>query len=438
MANPYYIPHENKTLDFLKLGLQLYGMKQHGDLSREKMALTEKENLMRGQEREQTDWYANENLLQNRRKINIDEQRVGQMTRANQLKVNEQPHLGNWGTVKATIAKKELEKLGVKKDFYLFQKLEEMAADPNVTNEAAFMTLKAEYPQVRNELRTMIAEDFVNKLEKDQNYIKSPEGMKQSAVLEILDTDETGDKYLSQYFGPTMQSMKRRDAKAYEAENPLSPEQWATREVQQGRMTQERLVGFLQSIKKKDVAWGEPTTDAQGNVIQRSSQGKLDVVTRKPTDEVAWGPLQTDKGGNQFQRSNRGKIDIINKAEKPEMTQKEALGKQSQIHTALTRLGKGGVIDALVATLNPELSGLVGSNDPAALEAAKEALKIQLADVQKYIPANMRVKMPEVKAQGGSLAAEYKSAEEVKAAFQSGKITKEKAKELLQRNFGFK
>jgi len=274
MANPYYIPHENKTLDFLKLGLQLYGMKQHGDLSREKMALTEKENLMRGQEREQADWYANENLLRNRQKINVDEQRVGQMTRANQLKVNEQPHLGNWGTVKATIAKKELEKLGVKKDFYLFQKLEEMAADPNVTNEAAFMTLKAEYPQVRNELRTMIAEDFVNKLEKDQNYIKSPEGMKQSAVLEILDTDETGDKYLSQYFGPTMQSMKRRDAKAYEAENPLSPEQWATREVQQGRMTQERLVGFLQSIKEKqtpgrltNIPPGGTAIDAQGNPV---------------------------------------------------------------------------------------------------------------------------------------------------------------------------
>ncbi len=51
MPNPYYIPRRQDTgiRDLASLGLQLYGLKQHRDISMGQQALTAKEHLMRGE-----------------------------------------------------------------------------------------------------------------------------------------------------------------------------------------------------------------------------------------------------------------------------------------------------------------------------------------------------------------------------------------------------
>lgn len=74
-----------------------------------------------------------------------------------------------------------------------------------------------------------------------------------------------------------------------------------------------------------------------------------------------------------------------------EYTPKQAIDKQSQILGAIARLNKGNAVDAIIATLDPSVSGLVGNSDPDSINAAKTALQNQLSYVQQYVPEKLRV-----------------------------------------------
>jgi hypothetical protein len=193
---------------------------------------------------------------------------------------------------------------------------------------------------------------------KDPKYAMSPEGQQHAAFVNALDTDATGEKVLGRYFGQTVKGMKM------EEEAARKKNEWV------------KVIG----------PDGKPTlVPASANLT-----GLTPYVETKPVRPASVAP------GASLVDPGTGKV-IYTAPDKPVMTEREAIDKQSQILSSLTRIGKGSAIDALVATLDPSLSGLIGANDPESIAAAKEALTKQLGYVQGFIPEKMRTKLPEAK-----------------------------------------
>ncbi len=244
---PYREPEERRNrkaetlssiLAALKLGLEGYNVYQTGEINKERNALTAKELEMRGAETVENRALKNRELglketeiAQGATRNTILQQQADQAGEANRIKTGESPDLKNFGVVSAKVAENHLMKLGVKQDSPIIQNIQEMAKNPEVNNGTAYKMLLNQYPAARQEMLDSMADDYTKKLEKYQkegkDYTATTEGRSQLQAIEAIETDQTGEKVLSQYFPGTAESMKAREAesakKAYiPPERPVS------------------------------------------------------------------------------------------------------------------------------------------------------------------------------------------------------------------------
>uniref|UniRef100_A0A6H1ZK24 Uncharacterized protein n=1 Tax=viral metagenome TaxID=1070528 RepID=A0A6H1ZK24_9ZZZZ len=72
--------------------------------------------------------------------------------------------------------------------------------------------------------------------------------------------------------------------------------------------------------------------------------------------------------------------------EKPEYTSKQALSRISTIDSAISRMKASGTIDTAIAIQNPELAGLLNTQDPEAVKQAIASLENEREYVSQFAP----------------------------------------------------
>lgn len=199
-------------------------------------------------------------------------------------------HKRNFGTVTAKMGQNTLTKLGVKKENPLFTTLEEMANNPAIDNEQAYLRVKNDYPAYYQTLKNEIADDYVKKFEKDENYANTPEGKKQLQVLDALDKDQTGDTVLGGFFPATVQSMEMEQRKLRAAQTPVAVvgEDGKPRYMSAEEAMRTGAERFTPNTEKKSVS------NIQAEVLRKWMEGeKLTPAEEKIRDKYFRGDKDT-------------------------------------------------------------------------------------------------------------------------------------------------
>lgn len=203
MGNQYFIePQQSPILNFTN---QLMHLK----LAKEDQLLRQRGQEQAGQQFNIQQWGTPEAQpgmpTLHQRQVGAQEQQVANQT----AQIPE--HKKDFGSITAQAAVNEMTKLGVKKDNPLLGEIKGWATNKAINNERAYLTLKQNYGNYRDNIREEMAEDFVKKQEKDPNYGNTPEGRQHREVVGLLDNDETGDLVLGRYFGNTLKSMQMEE-----------------------------------------------------------------------------------------------------------------------------------------------------------------------------------------------------------------------------------
>jgi hypothetical protein len=139
-----------------------------------------------------------------KRNQGLDEQKQRQAAAAT-------PQHNEYGAVAHAYKTNLLTEMGVKKDRQIMLDSKEGAKDPNVTNKFQYLRDKEKYPIYREEALEDMADDYVKKTTAKPGYEKTAEGQRQKGFIDMLQEDRTGDTVLSQFYGPTIEGMKREE-----------------------------------------------------------------------------------------------------------------------------------------------------------------------------------------------------------------------------------
>jgi hypothetical protein len=321
MSNPYMPyrePEERRNkkaetlssiLAALKLGLEGYQVYQTGEINKERNALSAKELEMRGAETVATQDYRKQDLALRGQQIaqgathnTILQQQANQAGEANRIKTGESPDLKNFGVVSAKVAEKHLTSLGVKQESPVIQNIREMAGNPEVNNGMAYQMMLKQYPEARQEMLDSMAEDYTKKLEKYQkegkDYSATTEGRSQLKAIEAIETDQTGEAVLSQYFPGTAQSIKAREANSkaallaerLAASEGMLKERLATSEtLQKERLENARTINEA-TLKSRDEIAAEKNRSSEA-----IAQARLEAARGIAEGKANKGPTDTEK-----------------------------------------------------------------------------------------------------------------------------------------------
>lgn len=232
MGNRFYIsPRSTVSEDMGRLGglaLQLYGLKQRGDIATAQQKLSERELGMRGEQiklegQAQRAEYGSvgeygevipglkqQEMGLRERGMNVAEETQGMAKEKADLDKKANMDLANFGTPKAHYTANKLKALGIPEKHPLLEQINTWGSDPDVTNAEAYQRLKNDYPAYRGQLAKLIMDDHSKKEEKDPLYAKTPQGIAQIQMVEALDKDKTGDEVIGREFAGTVAAMKRR------------------------------------------------------------------------------------------------------------------------------------------------------------------------------------------------------------------------------------
>jgi hypothetical protein len=242
MANPYYIaPRSTVGEDMARLGslgLQLYGLKQHGELARSQQALTAQELGMKGEQLaeqkrvSEIQWGTPERieapameggeprLTPGTEGLEQRKMKVLEQTAEEEKKKN--ADIENFEPLKAGRVVQKLKSLGLSEEYPLVKKIKELGWNAKITNYDAYQEIKSLYPQFRQEMGEKVIADFEKKSEANPLYAKSPEGQAQQQFVMALARDDTGDSILGAAFVDTIAARWRRQGPAMTAQAHLA------------------------------------------------------------------------------------------------------------------------------------------------------------------------------------------------------------------------
>lgn len=201
MSNRFYIPRDNSSqsnlLNLAQLGLQLYGLKQQGELSAEHNRLAGEDLSLRKSNalwEQSGGGYDLKTGEVNARAKSADASMLSaeneqQKVRTETAKLGQQFTPFNAANVAGRVKAIGLDKA-------MAPELEQIRAygeDPTYTMGSAHDDLVSNWPQKKAELLTRIADDVAGKVAKDPNYPKTPEGRKVEELMDGIYADETGN-----------------------------------------------------------------------------------------------------------------------------------------------------------------------------------------------------------------------------------------------------
>jgi hypothetical protein len=292
MGNPYYVPRDNSNfanaLSVLKLGLDAYGTYNQDQQASRRNDLSEKELLMRGDERRDTRDFQRQTLAgqQEDRAANrsFQSQQIAQKDRTTP------EHQRQWGPLEAGQVKKLFEDFGFKdKDGTVNPALDAMAKDPSVTKGDAYGMFKQEYPALKEKVLGEAVDNYVSKLDKP-GFMGSKEQQKLLKGIETLQNDLDGTM-VDKLFGKTVASLEAEKATAAKEATTALP-------------TSDQIIGQLGQA----VATGKLSPEAARQVISVMKPEALLtfdkvvaglVTSGKRTVEEASKLLHPSAGGQQ-------------------------------------------------------------------------------------------------------------------------------------------
>lgn len=141
----------------------------------------------------------------------------------------------------------------------------EGAGRTGASNESVLKMSFQNWPTLKQKFIGGHKAHIERQLKDDPFYLDSPEGKAQLASIDAISADKTGDMILPHFFKPTVESMMR-----------------------------ERQLHEMEMAKGQPETWGGMQTDQYGNILQRSSRGKLSKVSG-PSSRMH---ITSDKDGN--------------------------------------------------------------------------------------------------------------------------------------------
>lgn len=295
VPNPYYIPRpKNSLADITGQALQLYGLKQHGEIAERQAGLTEKEQLLRGEtnllaKRKFEAEYGTPERMEalsaegptlipategtEQAKIRLLGEHGDIEKRKQEMAEKENVDINNFEPIKAMRVVRMLQSLGLPKDHPLGKRIIELANDKNITNADAYDEIKNLYPQFRAEIIEKVTNDFLKKDEENVLYHKSPEGQAQQQFVNALAKDDTGDTIIGGVFARTIEARQRRQATATTAQAHLAQ---AMRPEKPGSD-----IGKLQEDRKRYLAEGYKEDSTLIKAIDSEIKKKSEVAPAK-------------------------------------------------------------------------------------------------------------------------------------------------------------
>ncbi len=274
MGNPFYVPRRDSSDSLMKLarlGLQLYGLKQRGDIAKGQQTLTEKELGLRGEQinlerdRQKAEFGTPARLIPGpegvqgpfiesatpglrQQEINVHERQVGaqeEQNRITEAKLN--PREKNWGLGDYTMFSSRLRQVGFDPDKLEFMKeLKAVAMDNNVNRGAFAENLKVSWDQGgKNRFLEGLQKNIDDTLKKDPNANVN----KQIQLIDAI--QQTGaDKVIPTFF-PDIDQYDKSQAK----KDMPTLEQMVVGEIQKGKLTPEGAVTLMHPPKETTASW---------------------------------------------------------------------------------------------------------------------------------------------------------------------------------------
>ena len=266
MANPYYIDRRERDtasglMDIGKLGLQLYGLKQQGDLGAEHNRLAGEDIALRGRIADQNEAFRKDDLALRGRQITVAEQAA----RTEQAKLGRQ-----FTPFDAALMNGRIKALGFGKALEPEQKIiEEYGKNPNYTFGTAYDDFVTNWPERREAIVQRLSNDIVERASKDPNFAASPEAKMAQKLLNSIYEDQTGESVAETLF-PGIGTEKRLAKEAALAEIQSKNKPPSLISVSPG-------TAVLDPITRQPVftnpAAAEKQTEEQRNFVEAQRQG---------------------------------------------------------------------------------------------------------------------------------------------------------------------
>jgi len=204
MSNPYYIsPNNNRAQNFFNLanlGLQLYGMKQRGDIAETEAGINQERNRLTREE------------IRQRGAISAEENRLkGEQVATERMKIPY--HKQNWGRGDDALLRAHLNEFGIdpKDDTNpIVQKSKEFANTPGITKMDTYEAFRSDDSMRESVLQSMEAK-IQKGLAKNPNYTDTPEGKKAYQTMQFLSSEEGWGKAVDSVFMNTVKSAKMEE-----------------------------------------------------------------------------------------------------------------------------------------------------------------------------------------------------------------------------------
>lgn len=199
-----------------------------------------------------------------------------------------------------------------------------------------------------------------------------------------------------------------------------------------GTFQRNKITGELRRVQPPTETFGETFTDPSGNTMQRSSRGRVTRVA--PAGPEEFTDPDEDEAGNIIQRGDRtGKVSKVSGPVKPDMNPAQAERRITDLAIAKTKVGQGSMVDKLLS----QTLGL-----PEGQQLSDEERQATIGRIDEEIASLQQYRTPRGSGAGGSNRAtatkpggQFKTANDVKKAYEEGKLSREDASKILRTQF---
>jgi hypothetical protein len=437
MTNPYYIPYETPASSFsnalqntLGLGMQMYGLKQRGRLAEIEQNL---ENKRLNESIRQHDFSARlgerQAAIGERNAATAEQHNVIMKQNAAVEAAKLPTYKQNFGMGDVTALKSGLQAKGLDKAFEpIMAPLETMAKDANVDKLSAMTSMSNNWSFYRDKLVDGLSKDYQSKSTKDPLFAQSPEGKE---ILKTIDafsnTDDTGNLMERQPDGTVI-------TKGNVVRDVFFSNTWSS---YASDMASKRVLASYDQAVAEKVRSGELSPEKASTLIHPRTEPTYTPSFKGGYTGTKGEALTFDERTGKYFLSGTdtpylGKVKTPQENvkeihfEKPEKTKYQAVN---------VTLDDGSIV---AANFNPATGKYHDPESGAVLKIkARAGTGGKPEDPERQAIKDKLLGKPAAAVPPAKVKS-YKTADEVKADFQAGKLDKAKALQILQKQFGYK
>lgn len=307
MGNRFYIPAQNDVgpLDFAKLGLTLYGLKQHGDQFEKNYGLEQEKLRQTGLNAAADQALKAEQIVTQQEHNRVLGRQADTQASVAQTAARVTPiHTQTYGSGDDIALKIFAKNYGIDGDDNpIIQRSKELAANPQISKLQAWEIFRSD-DSLRESTIEALQQKIMKASDKDPGYLGTKEGQADYEKLQALSSHEGWQKLVDKQFSRTLASYQ---TELQSKKNVLTKDQVMgeiARGVMEGRITEEqgkRLVSMMAPDKFMSVREGGSVVNPLTGEVVATVPGRAD----KPAVVPPGGALVDSTGARLFTNPNK-------------------------------------------------------------------------------------------------------------------------------------